>query len=66
MICPTFRIFHHTLMLLLTMLFSSMCSVLTKNFDHVADIWTLNLVCEGAAPGQENAQREMYTYSGYT
>ncbi|KAG2582099.1 hypothetical protein PVAP13_6KG086635 [Panicum virgatum] len=24
-----------------------------------ADIWTLNLVCEGAAPGQENVQRKM-------
>jgi hypothetical protein len=24
-----------------------------------ADIWTINLVCEGAAPGQENVQREM-------
>ena len=23
------------------------------------DIWTLNLVCEGAARGQENVQREM-------
>ncbi|RLM73981.1 hypothetical protein C2845_PM15G04340 [Panicum miliaceum] len=31
------------------------CSVLTM----AADIWTINLVCEGAAPGQKNVQREM-------
>jgi len=23
------------------------------------DIWTLNIECEGAAPGQEHVQREM-------